>query len=109
MIEPSNRPIRLSSTETGLPLSIWLQQASGRNIAATIEVTPGKDYHSGQRSVLTIEPLVMQVVGNLPRAELAQLETWAMSNAEVIQDYWDGAIATASDVFSRITPVGKWR
>ena len=108
VIAPSNRPIRLSSTETGLPLSIWLQRASGRDIA-TIEVTPGKDYHSGQRSVLIIEPLVMQVVGNLHRSELAQLETWAMSNAEVIQDYWDGAIATASDVFSRITPVGKGR
>jgi hypothetical protein len=108
LITRRDSPIRLSSTATGLPLSVWLQRAGGRN-TATIEVTPGKDYHSGQRSVLIIEPLVMQVVGNLPKAELAQLETWAMSNAEVIQDYWDGSIATASDVFGRITPVGKGR
>ena len=93
---------------TGLPLSVWLRRGVGQG-TATIEVTPGKDYHSDRRSVLIIEPVVMQAVGGMHSAELAQVETWAMSNSDVIQDYWEGAIATRSDVVNRVTPVAKSR
>ena len=100
--------LRLSSAVTGLPLSVWLRRGVGQG-SATIEVTPGKDYHSDRRAVFIIEPVVMQAVGGMHSMEVALLETWATSNSGVIQDYWEGAIAEASDVMNRVTPVGKSR
>ena len=100
--------LRLSSAVTGLPLSVWLRRGAGQG-TATIEVTPGKDYHSDRRAVFIIEPVVMQAVGGMHSVEVAQVETWATSNSDVIQDYWEGAIANASDVMNRVTPVAKSR
>ena len=100
--------LRLSSAVTGLPLSVWLRRGVGQG-TATIAVTPGKDYHSDRRAVFIIEPVVMQAVGGMHGVEAAQVKTWATSNSDVIQDYWEGAIAKASDVMSRVTPVAKSR
>jgi hypothetical protein len=99
--------IRLAPKLTGLGLSVWLR-AGGSGESVTIEVTPGKRYDPAQRSLLIIEPMVLQVVGSLQQRELEQIAAWAVANAELIQDCWDGS--NDFDIADRVklVPTQRW-
>jgi hypothetical protein len=97
--------IRLAPVLTGLGLSVWLRRGGDEEDGATIEVTPGADYNPARRSLLIIEPVVLQVVGTLQPRELDQVAAWAVANADLIQDYWDGSIASVFDVAGRVKQV----
>ena len=96
--------IRLAPRLTGLELSVWLRRGE-EGEGATIEVTPGADYHLARRSLLILEPVVLQVTGQLRPRELDQVAAWVAANAELIQDYWDGTIASVFDVAGRVKQV----
>lgn len=96
--------IRLAPMLTGLEHSIWLRRGE-EGEGATIEVTPGADYHLARRSLIILEPVVLQVVGQLRPRELDQVAAWVAANAELIQDYWDGTIASVFDVAPRVKQV----
>lgn len=100
--------IRLAPMLTGLTLSVWLRRG-GDEGGATIEVTPDAEYNPARRSLLMLEPMILQVSGYLQPAELDQIAAWAMANADLIQDYWDGSIATIFDVAGRVRPVPALR
>jgi hypothetical protein len=91
---------------TGLGLSVWLR-AGGYGESVTIEVTPGKHYNPAQRSLLIVEPMVLQVVGSLQKREVEQIAAWAVANAELIQDCWDGS--NDFDIADRVKPVPTQR
>ena len=78
-------------------------------MGATIEVTPGADYHPARRSLLMLEPVILQVTGQLHPRELEEIAAWAAANADLIQDYWDGTIASVFDVAGRVRPVPATR
>jgi hypothetical protein len=90
---------------TGLGLSVWLRRGGDEEDGATIEVTPGAEYNPARRSLLILEPMVLQVVGTLQPRELDQVAAWAVANADLIQDYWDGSIASVFDVAGRVKQV----
>ena len=94
---------------TGLSQSVWLRRG-GDPSNATFEVTPGGDYNPARRSLLILEPMVLQVQGFLQPRELEQVAAWATANAGLIQDYWDGSVASASVVAGRVKPVtaSRW-
>jgi hypothetical protein len=102
----NNDRIRLSPKLTGLGLSVWLR-AGGHKESVTIEVTPGKQYDPAQRSLLIVEPMVLQVLGSLQKRELEQIAAWAVANAELIQDCWDGS--KDFDIADRVKPVPTQR
>ena len=101
--------IRLAPRLTGLGQSVWLRRGEDPS-NATFEVTPGGDYNPARRSLLILEPMVVQVQGFLQPRELEQVAAWATANAGLIQDYWDGSIASASAVAGRVKPVtiSRW-
>lgn len=101
--------IRLAPGLTGLGQSVWLRHG-GDSSNAMFEVTPGGDYNSARRSLLILEPMILQVQGFLQSRDLEQVAAWAMVNAGLIQDYWDGSVASASVVAGRVKPVtaSRW-
>jgi hypothetical protein len=101
--------IRLAPVLTGLEQSVWLRRG-GDPAHTTIEVTPGGDYNPARRSLLIIEPMVLQVQGSLQSPELERIAAWATVNAGLIQDYWDGSVVSASEVAGRVKPVtaSRW-
>lgn len=74
------------------------------------EVTHGGDYNPARRSLLTLEPMILQVQGFLQSHELEQIAAWATVNAALIQDYWDGSVVSASVIARRVKPVtvSRW-
>ncbi len=100
--------IRLAPVLTGLAQSVWLRRG-GDEGSATIEVTPGADYHPARRSLLMLEPVILQVTGQLQPRELEEVAAWASANADLIQDYWDGTIASVFDIAGRVRPVPATR
>ena len=96
--------IRLAPRLTGLGQSVWLRRGEDPS-NATFEVTPGGDYNPARRSLLILEPMVLQVQGFLQPRELEQVAAWATANAGLIQDYWEGSVASASVVAERVKPV----
>ena len=101
--------IRLAPRLTGLGQSVWLRRG-GDPSNATFEVTPGGDYNPVRRSLLILEPMVLQVQGFLQPRELEQVAAWATANAGLIQDYWDGSVGSASAVAGRVKPItaSRW-
>ena len=101
--------IRLAPRLTGLGQSVWLRRG-GDPSNATFEVTPGGNYNPARRSLLVLEPMVLQVQGFLQPRELEQVAAWATANAGLIQDYWDGSVVSASAVAGRVKPVtaSRW-
>jgi len=101
--------IRLAPRLTGLGQSVWLRRGEDPS-NAMFEVTPGGDYNSARRSLLIIEPMILQVQGFLQPRELEQVAAWATANAGLIQDYWDGSVASASTIAGRVKPVtaSRW-
>lgn len=89
---------------TGLPQTVWLRRGGGQ-FGVTIEVTPGAEYQPARRSLLVVEPMVMQVVGQLQQRELDQVAAWVMANSDLIQDYWDGLVPSGIEVPGRIRRV----
>ena len=96
--------IRLAPALTGLGLSVWLRRG-GADTSATLEVTPGAEYNPARRSLLILEPMILQVSGSLRPHELEQVAAWASANAELIQDYWDGSTTSVSNITGRVRPV----
>jgi len=96
--------IRLAPRLTGLGQSVWLRRG-GDPSNATFEVTLGGDYNPARRSLLILEPMVLQVQGFLQSRELEQIAAWAAANAGLIQDYWDGSVVSASAIVGRVKPV----
>ena len=88
---------------------MWLRRG-GDASNAVFEVTPGGDYNPARRSLLTLEPMILQVQGVLQSHELEQIAAWATVNAELIQDYWDGSVVSASVIAGRVKPVtaSRW-
>ena len=101
--------IRLTPRLTGLEQSVWLRRG-GKESNAMFEVTPGGDYNPARRSLLTLEPMILQVQGFLQSRALEQIAAWATINAELIQDYWDGSVVPASVTTGRVKPVtvSRW-
>ena len=101
--------IRLSPGLTGLGQSVWLRRG-GNPSNATFEVTSGGDYNPARRSLLILEPMILQVEGFLQSRELEQVVAWATANAGLIQDYWDGSVVSASVIAGRVKPVtaSRW-
>jgi len=101
--------IRLAPVLTGLEQSVWLRHGGDQD-NTTIEVTSGGEYNPARRSLLILEPMVLQVVGLLQPRELERIAAWAAVNAELIQDYWDGSIVSASEVAGRVKLVtpSRW-
>ena len=95
---------------TGLELSVWLRRGGDEEEGATIEVTPGAEYNAARRSLLILEPMILQVAGTLQPRELDQVAAWAMANADLIEDYWDGSIASIFDIAGRVkaVPASRW-
>jgi len=96
--------IRLAPALTGLGLSVWLRRGAA-DTSATLEVTPGAEYNPARRSLLILEPMILQVAGSLRPRELEQVAAWASANAELIQDYWDGSTTSVSNITGRVRPV----
>ncbi len=96
--------VRLAPALTGLGLSVWLRRG-GADTSATLEVTPGAEYNPARRSLLILEPMILQVSGSLRPHELEQVAAWASANAELIQDYWDGSTTSVSNITGRVRPV----
>lgn len=96
--------IRLAPRLTGLAQSVWLRRGGDPSNAA-FEVTPGGDYNPARRSLLILEPMVLQVQGFLQPRELERVAAWATANAGLIQDYWDGSVISASAIAGRVKSV----
>jgi hypothetical protein len=101
--------IRLAPRLTGLEQSVWLRRGEDP-LNATFEVTLGGDYNPVRRSLLILEPMILQVQGSLQPRDLEQVAAWATANAELIQDYWDGSVVSASVITERVKRVtaSRW-
>ena len=104
------RMISLRSNLTGLPPVIWLRRADGdRHIV--IGVTPNAYLDMDRLTILTVEPIVMQVSGGVPEPVFERVSAWVMANRDLIDDFWDGRIDAEEEVFRRVrkVPAVGWR
>lgn len=102
--------IRLPPSVTGLPQAVWLKRGEAPRESMTIEVTPGAEYDPARRSLLAIEPIVLQIFGYLVPRELERIAAWVTTNAGVIQDYWDWSIDSGEEVMQQVrrVPTSRW-
>ncbi|WP_338663459.1 replication protein RepA [Pararoseomonas sp. SCSIO 73927] len=102
--------IRLRSHLTGLPQVVWLRRGHGEeNIL--VGVTPGTRMDTDRLTVLMVEPIVMQVSGGLGQNDFDRVSAWVMANRDLIDEFWEGNIASAEEVNSRVrkAPGPTWR
>jgi hypothetical protein len=103
--------ISLPQPMTGLPGVIWLRRGYGPD-CALVGVTPGSRFDPDRATVLTVEPMVMQISGGLGQQEFERVAAWVMLNRDLIDDFWAGGIATLDEVRARVrkAPVAAaWR
>ncbi len=102
--------VSLKSNLTGLNQVIWLQRAQGRD-SPLIEVTPGGRYDPDNVTVLALEPMIVQISGGLYERDFEKVASWAMSNRDLIDDFWEGQIEDIEAVLSRVkkVPAPGWR
>jgi hypothetical protein len=102
--------IRIRSHLTGLPQVVWLRRGNGdENIL--VGVTPGTRLDTDRLTILMVEPIVMQVSGGLPQGDFDRVSAWVMANRDLIDEFWEGSIASAEEVQSRVrkAPGPTWR
>lgn len=102
--------VRLRSHLTGLPQVVWLRRGHGEeNIL--VGVTPGTRMDTDRLTVLMVEPIVMQVSGGLGQNDFDRVSAWVMANRDLIDEFWEGNIASAEEVNSRVrkAPGPTWR
>jgi hypothetical protein len=103
-------PVSLRPHLTGLNQVIWLRQANGdRDIV--VGVTPDAGFHPDRLTVLALEPIVMQVIGGIPEREFERVSAWVMANRDLIDDVWEGNIASPEGIYRRVrkVPAVGWR
>jgi len=102
--------IRLRSHLTGLPQVVWLRRGHGdENIL--VAVTPGTRLDTDRITLLMVEPIIMQVSGGLGQGDFERVSAWVMANRDLIDDFWEGGIASAEEVNRRVrkAPGPTWR
>ncbi|MBP0445461.1 hypothetical protein J8J14_11800 [Roseomonas sp. SSH11] len=102
--------IRIRSHLTGLPQVVWLRRGHGdENIL--VGVTPGTRLDTERLTILMVEPIVMQVSGGLGQSDFERVSAWVMANRDLIDEFWEGSIASAEEVMRRVrkAPGPTWR
>jgi len=102
--------IRIRSHLTGLPQVVWLRRGHGdENIL--VGVTPGTRLDTERLTILMVEPIVMQVSGGLGGGDFERVSAWVMANRDLIDEFWEGDIASAEEVMRRVrkAPGPTWR
>ena len=79
-----------------------------------IEVTPGTRYDPAVVTVLTLEPIVLQVAGGLHARDFERVSSWAAANRDLIDAFWDGEIDDFDEILARVRRVpapgvDRWR
>ncbi|WP_194152368.1 replication initiation protein [Muricoccus nepalensis] len=93
--------IRLRSHLTGLPQVVWLRRGHGdENIL--VGVTPGARLDTDRLTILMVEPIIMQVSGGLGQSDFERVSAWVMANRDLIDEFWEGGIASAEEVNRRV-------
>jgi hypothetical protein len=70
-----------------------------------IEVTPGTRYDPAVITVLTLEPIVLQVAGGLHARDFERVSSWATANRDLIDAFWEGEIDNIEDILARVRKV----
>ncbi|HEY4252260.1 MAG TPA: replication protein RepA [Roseomonas sp.] len=96
--------ISLRSHVTGLQQVIWLRRGHGPE-SPLVGVTPGARFDADRLTVLTVEPMVMQVSGGLSKPDFEQVSAWVMVNRDLIDGFWDGSIASFEEIHGRVRRV----
>lgn len=106
----ARQTINLKPHQTGLAQVIWLQRANGRE-NVLIEVSPGGRYDPDTLTVLALEPMILQVSGGLNARDFERVAAWAMTNRDLIDDFWDGTINSFEEINERVkkVPAPGWR
>jgi len=102
--QPMRQTISLRSHITGLQQVVWLQRSNGRD-NVLIEVTPGSRYDPNLVTVLTLEPIVLQVAGGLHARDFERVSSWAAANRDLIDAFWDSEIDGFDEIISRVRKV----
>jgi len=102
--QPLRQTISLKSHVTGLQQVIWLQRSNGRD-NVMIEVTPGSRYDPNLVTVLTLEPIVLQVAGGLHARDFERVSSWAAANRDLIDAFWDSEIDGFDEIISSVRKV----
>ncbi len=102
--------ISLRTHLTGLRQVIWLRRGYGAD-SALVGVTPSERFDADRLTLLTVEPMVMQVSGGLSQQDFDRVSSWVMANRELIDDIWAGQIAVFDEIERRVTkvPAPGWR
>jgi hypothetical protein len=76
-----------------------------------VTVTPWSVFHPDRLTVLALEPIVMQVIGGIPEREFERVSAWVMANRDLIDDVWEGNIASPEGIYRRVrkVPAVGWR
>lgn len=108
--EPIPETVSLPTFLTGLPQVIWLRRGYGPD-GALIGVTPGDYFDAERLTVLSVEPMVLQVSGGLNQRDFDRISAWIMVNRDLIDDIWAGQVASLDEVRQRIrkAPAPGWR
>ncbi|MFC3127537.1 hypothetical protein ACFOD4_20940 [Pseudoroseomonas globiformis] len=89
---------------TGLPVYLWLRR--GRDDEpVVIGATPGHRLEQHLLTILMLEPMTMQVAGGLQQKEFDRVAAWINANRDVIEQVWEGQLASLDEVVPLIRKV----
>ncbi|RKK03515.1 hypothetical protein EBE87_24540 [Pseudoroseomonas wenyumeiae] len=105
-----SQPIGLRSHLTGLAGVIWLRRGQDDE-PPVVAFTPGTRFEPDRMTLLTLEPLVLQITGGLQQAEYTRVSAWIMANRDLIDLVWEGEITTLDQATFRVrkAQASDWR
>ena len=96
----------LYPTETGLPMTVWVQPRGRKRLDVRIVVNgvSGPRLTIANPRIVAVQPSPRVVSGRLPLLHRRLVFAWAQLNETALGDYWAGAIGTL-DFARRLRPL----
>lgn len=96
----------LYPTETGLPMTVWVQPRSRTrpDVRIVVNGISGPRPMIAKPKIVAVRPSPRVISGQLPLVHQRMVFAWAQLNQTVLADYWAGVIGTV-DFARRLRPL----
>ena len=92
--------ISLPRQLTGLPWVVWLRRGYGPD-GPLVGLTPTERFDARQMALLMVEPVIMVLEGSIEAEGVDQVSEWITANRDLIDDVWNGSVASLKEVRRR--------
>ena len=95
----------LRPERTGLPFVVFISQKGGARHDVRIKLARAARVRPSEMITVAVRPTPRVIRGRLGAREFDLLKKWLDLNADVLIDYWNGAIEYTEDVMDALKPL----